>query len=138
MRVRRLRRPELPIDCVEMAQYLIGKTLVHDVAEGRLAGRIVETEAYLPDDPACHAFNGPTRRNQIMFQRHGHAYVYFCYGMHYMMNVTAGVPDVGSAVLLRALEPLEGIEDSATGPGRLAAAMEITPVQYGLDLCGKG
>ncbi len=146
-RIRRLRRGELPIDTVEMARYLIGKTLVHDIAEGRISGRIVETEAYVVGDAACHAFRGPTPRNRSLYLERGHAYVYLAYGSSYLMNVTSELPGVGAGVLLRALEPLEGIEvmqghrgttrllDLARGPGRLAAAMSIDGGNDGTDLC---
>ncbi len=146
-RTRRLRRAELPIDTVEMARYLIGKTLVHDTAEGRISGRIVETEAYVVGDAACHAFRGPTPRNRSLYLERGHAYVYLAYGSSYLMNVTSELPGVGAGVLLRALEPLEGIEvmqghrgttrllDLARGPGRLADAMSIDGGNDGTDLC---
>jgi len=149
-RIRRLRRAELPHDTVQLARFLIGKTIVHDLPKGRLSGRIVETEAYLAGDAACHAFRGPTPRNRSLFLRHGHAYVYFCYGAHYMLNVSSEPPGVGSGILLRAIEPLEGVEtmmrfrkttrlhDLARGPGRLAAALRITPRLDGQDLCGRG
>ena len=137
LRVRRLKRNELPADTVELARYLIGKTLVHDVLEGRMSGRIVETEAYVPGDSACHAFRGPTPRNRALFLERGYSYVYFIYGSSFMLNVSSEVEGVGAGVLLRALEPLEGIDvmrfrrdgvrvqDLTRGPGRLAAAMWI-------------
>jgi DNA-3-methyladenine glycosylase len=148
--LRRLRRRELPHDTVKLARFLIGKTIVHELPEGRLSGRIVETEAYLADDAACHAFRGPTPRNRALFLAHGHAYVYFCYGAHYMLNVSSEPAGVGSGILLRAIEPLEGIEwmtqhrkttqilDLARGPGRLAAALRISPGLDSQDLCGRG
>ncbi len=144
---RRLRRPELPVDTVKLARYLIGKTLVHFVSEGTLTGRIVETEAYLVGDAAAHAFRGPTPRNRSLFLERGHAYVYFVYGCWYMLNVSSERDGVGAGVLLRALEPLEGmalmqqdgkstqLRDLARGPGRLATAMRITKRHDGLDLC---
>src|SRR5437016_367564 len=101
---------------------------------GRLAGRIVETEAYPQCDPAAHHFRGLTPRTQSMFLQRGHAYVYFSYGNHFMLNVSAELEGTGGGVLIRALEPLEGIErmqrnrkttrllDLTRGPGRLAQA----------------
>ena len=104
------------MDTVKLARYLIGKVVVHDVAAGRLSGRIVETEAYPIGDPAGHAFRGKTPRNSSLFLGRGHAYVYFVYGSSFMLNVTSEVRGVGGGVLLRALEPLEGIELDATLP----------------------
>src|SRR5271170_5798279 len=133
-RLRRLRRAELPVDTVELARYLIGKVVVHDIDSGRLSGRIVETEAYPVGDAAGHAFHGMTRRNRSLFLERGHAYVYFTYGSWFLMNVTSEAPGVGGGVLLRAVEPLEGIEwmagsrgttrlaDLGKGPGRLSKA----------------
>src|SRR6202050_2307339 len=135
-RLRRLRRTELPVDTVELARYLIGKVAVHDTDDGRLSGRIVETEAYPVGDSAGHAFRGETRRNATLFLGHGHAYVYFAYGSSFMLNVTSEAVGVGAGVLLRALEPLEGIDlmrrlrggaallGLAQGPGRLAPAAQ--------------
>jgi DNA-3-methyladenine glycosylase len=129
-RLRRLRRAELPVDTVELARFLIGKAVVRELPDGRLSGRIVETEAYLPGDAACHAFRGKTQRNASLFLEHGHAYVYFCYGSAFMLNVAGERAGVGAGVLLRALEPL--------GPGRLAAALCVDRRLDGLDLCKKG
>jgi len=149
-RLRRLRRAELPADSVELARYLIGKVVVHDTDDGRRSGRIVETEAYPPGDSAGHAFRGETPRNRTLFLKRGHAYVYFTYGSSFMLNVTSETAGVGAGVLLRALEPLEGIDrmersrggasllDLARGPGRLAQAMQIDFKQDGLDLCAAG
>jgi len=149
-RLRRLRRAELPVDTVELARYLIGKVVVHDVAAGRLSGRIVETEAYPIGDPAGHAFRGKTPRNSSLFLGRGYAYVYFVYGSSFMRNVPSEVRGVGGGALLRAVEPLEGIDlmqrsraatrmtDLARGPGRLTEAMEIDLTQDGLDLCAAG
>jgi len=145
--IRHLDRAELPVDTVEMARYLIGKTLVHDTLEGRLSGRIVETEAYVVGDASGHAFRGPTKRNRSLYLERGHAYVYFVYGLSYLLNVSSELPGVGAGVLLRALEPLEGtalmqarrgttrLLDLARGPGRLAAAMRIDMQNDGVDLC---
>ncbi len=148
--VRRLRRDELPADTEALARFLIGTTLVHEVDGERLSGRIVETEAYVLDDAASHAFRGETRRNRSMFLERGHAYVYIAYGSWPVLNVASETPGVGAGVLIRALEPLEGIDamrrnrgsekllDLARGPGRLAAAMRITLAEDGADLCGAG
>jgi DNA-3-methyladenine glycosylase len=145
--VRRLSRRELPIDTKALARFLIGKTLVRDTAEGRMSGRIVETEAYVVGDPAAHAFRGETPRNRSMFLARGHAYVYFIYGCWYSINVSGEHPGVGAGVLLRALEPIDGIAlmrrrrpdgkavDLARGPGRLATALGIDRSLDGVDLC---
>ncbi len=145
--LRRLRAKELPVDTTELARFLIGKTLVHDLPEGRVSGRIVEAEAYPIGDAACHAFRGETPRNRTLFGRHGHAYVYFNYGVHWMMNVSSEAEGKGGGVLIRGIEPLEGIaimernrgvthlEGLTKGPGRLARAMQITKAEDGLDLC---
>jgi DNA-3-methyladenine glycosylase len=146
----RLRRNDLPSGTVALARFLIGKTLIHDLPDGRVSGRIVETEAYLPGDPACHAFIGETRRNRSLFLQHGHAYVYFSYGCWALMNVASEAEGVGAGILLRALEPLDGIPlmeerrgtgrllDLARGPGRLSAAMGIALSDDGRDLCDIG
>src|SRR5580704_2642532 len=109
-RIRRLGLRDLPLDAVDLAKYLIGKTLVDDLPKIRLSGRIVETEAYLEGDAAAHSFRGMTPRNRSLFLERGHAYVYFCYGAHYMLNVAAGAAGIGTGVLIRAVEPIEGIE----------------------------
>jgi DNA-3-methyladenine glycosylase len=146
----RLRRTDLPRDTVALARFLIGKTLIHDLPEGRVSGCIVETEAYLPCDPACHAFIGETRRNRSLFLERGHAYVYFSYGCWALMNVASETAGIGAGILLRALEPMEGVPlmeerrgttrllDLARGPGRLSAAMGITLSDDGRDLCNGG
>lgn len=148
LRVRRLKRSELPLDTVEMARFLIGCTLVHELAAAKLVGRIVETEAYLQGDAASHAFRGRTRRNPSMFLTRGHAYVYISYGVWPMLNISSQIEGTGEAVLIRALEPLAGIDamrqgserdtDIARGPGRLARAMRVTLLHDGADLCGSG
>lgn len=148
--IRRLRRAELPSNTIELAIYLIGKTLVHDLPAARLSGRIVESEAYPPGDSAAHAFRGQTNRNRSLFLRRGHSYVYFTYGSSFMMNVSSEEPGVGAGVLLRALQPLEGLAlmkrsrrtanvlDLTRGPGRLAQAMRIDKRFDGVDLCAAG
>jgi DNA-3-methyladenine glycosylase len=115
-----------------------------------MTGRIVETEAYPPGDASGHAYRGQTARNESLYLGPGFAYVYFIYGTSFMLNVSAEEPGVGAGVLLRALEPLDGIEvmernrrsdkliDLARGPGRLAAALQIDQHLDGLDLCADG
>ena len=146
----RLRRSQLPIGTVALARYLIGKVVVRDLPGLRMTGRIVETEAYPPKDPAAHHYRGPTPRNQAMYLDRGYSYVYFSYGNHFMLNVSAEVPGVGGGILIRALEPLEGIAemermrgtdrlyDLTRGPGRLAQAMHIDRSVNGIDLCAPG
>jgi DNA-3-methyladenine glycosylase len=148
--IRRLRRAELPTGTIALARFLIGKVIVRELPSATLSGRIVETEAYPPRDPAAHHFRGPTPSNRSMFLRRGHAYVYFTYGNHFMLNVSAEFPEVGGGVLLRALEPLDGIEqmhlhretthllDLTRGPGRLASALQIDRRLDGIDLCAPG
>jgi len=147
---RRLRRTELPRDTLELARFLIGKVVVHEHAAGVMAGRIVETEAYPIGDPACHAYGGQTLRNASLFRERGHCYVYFIYGTWFMLNVSSETQGAGAGVLLRALEPLHGVElmcarravsrltDVARGPGRLAQALAIERSLDGLDLCKPG
>src|SRR3984885_6286804 len=148
--VRRLSRASLPSDTTELARYLIGKTIVRKIGRKRISGRIVETEAYPPGDSSGHAYRGRTARNQCLFLDRGFAYVYFIYGTSFMLNVSAEEPGVGAGVLLRAIEPLEGIDvmkrlrkidkliDLARGPGRLAAALQIDRRLDGVDLCAEG
>lgn len=144
---RKLRRAALPQDTEALARYLIGKTLVRETPRGRIIGRIVETEAYVLGDSAGHGFRGETPRNRSLFLPRGHAYVYFIYGMHYALNVSAGAQGQGTGVLIRALEPVEGIEqmqknrgtknihELTKGPGRLAEALKIDKRLDGTDLC---
>ncbi len=148
--VHRLSRASLPSDTAELARYLIGKTIVRKIGRNRLSGRIVETEAYPPGDRSGHAYRGRTPRTQTLFLERGFAYVYFIYGTSYMLNVSSEEHGVGAGVLLRAIEPLEGIglmkrfretdklRDLARGPGRLAAALQIDKRLDGVDLCANG
>jgi DNA-3-methyladenine glycosylase len=148
--IRRLRRSELPADTIKLARFLIGKVIVHDLPAGRLSGRIVETEAYPPGDPAGHHFRGPTPRIRSMYLAPGHVYVFFNYGAHFMLNVVSERAGTAAAILIRALEPLDGIAlmqrhrrtirllDLTRGPGRLAAAFRIDRRHDGLDLCRPG
>jgi DNA-3-methyladenine glycosylase len=144
--VERIARSSVPRDTIALARWLLGKVLVSKVRGGLVSGRIVETEAYLQREAACHAFRGMTARNRSLFLEPGHAYVYLCYGTSYMLNVSSEAAGVGEGVLLRALQPLTGIElmqrgrrhvrpaDLARGPGRLAAAMQVGLRHDGLDL----
>jgi DNA-3-methyladenine glycosylase len=135
---------------VEVARQLLGKYLVRKHPAGVTVGRIVESEAYIgPEDKACHASRGRTPRTEIMFGRAGHAYIYLIYGFHCMLNIVTEKEGFPSAVLIRAVEPLKGIElmqarrgvdkviNLASGPGKLCAAFAIDRALNGNDLCGK-
>jgi DNA-3-methyladenine glycosylase len=134
-----------------VAPDLLGRVLVRTRADGtRLAARLVETEAYQEDDPASHSYRGPTARNGVMFGPAGHLYVYFTYGMHFCMNVVTGAEGAGSAVLLRAAEPLEGVDEMTrlrggrpprelcSGPARLCQAFGVDRTDDGTDLVRGG
>lgn len=143
--------PSLPVEfylnnTVDVARALIGKVITYNAPEGFMAGRIVETEAYLSDDPACHASRGITKRNAAMFGNPGRAYVYLIYGIYYCLNAVTSPPGIGEAVLIRALEPLAGIDMMITnrgenrltnlcsGPGKLCKAFGLNNSHNGLDL----
>lgn len=148
----------LALPTVDVARGLVGATLFRTIPAGEpgagkvLSGTIVETEAYLPlVDPACHGYRGPTKRTAVLFGRPGYAYVYLIYGMHFCLNVTTEPPGVGAAVLLRALEPIDGIEEMrrrrapglpdaalASGPGNLCRALSIDLRDNGTDLRSGG
>jgi DNA-3-methyladenine glycosylase len=140
-------RPTLTV-----ARELLGKVLVHRTAGGVASGMIVETEAYIgEDDPACHAAPGPTKRNEPLYGPPGVAYVYLNYGIHYLVNAVTQSDGDPAAVLIRALEPVDGIplmlkrrapdrrdirvEDLCRGPGNLTKALGITLSENRLDLC---
>jgi len=152
-----LRRSAVPESTVALARFLLGKLLVRDLDGAFALGRIVETEAYLDGDPACHAFRGMTPRNRSLFKAAGHAYVYLCYGTSYLLNVSSERRGTGAGVLLRALEPLAGIDhmhrarklvrgahkdgrllDLARGPGRLTSALRVDLRHDGIDLFADG
>ncbi len=125
-------------------------SLVRELPEGVASGRIVETEAYVIGDAAGHAYRGMTPRNRSLFLERGHAYVYLAYGVSFMLNVSSEAPGIGAGVLIRALEPVEGmaimrqnrgverLRDLTRGPGRLAQALRIDRSLDGLDLCEEG
>ena len=131
---------------IDLARALLGTVLAHDGPDGFAAGRIVETEAYLYDDPACHAARGPTPRNQAMFGPAGRSYTYLIYGMYHCFNVVSAPTGMGEAVLIRALEPLAGLSLMAarrgtdkpkalcSGPGKLVIALGIATIPNGTDL----
>lgn len=143
-----LTRRSLPVATVALARFLVGKRLVHATPAGIVSGRIVETEAYPPGDPTGYARPGLTTSNAPLFGLRGTAYVRLVYGACWTLNLAAEGEGIGAAVLIRALEPLDGLEilrasrpgvrdrDLARGPGRLCAALGIGRELSGLDLTG--
>ncbi|MCD4846906.1 MAG: DNA-3-methyladenine glycosylase [Candidatus Aegiribacteria sp.] len=133
-------------DAVTLAPALLGCLLRRDTPDGLITGIIVETESYTEDDPASHAFGGRTDRNWPMFEQGGMAYVYLIYGIHNCFNVTSGMESSGEAVLVRALQPVEGIglmrrnrmvsgmTDLCSGPGKLCQALSIDRNLSGVSL----
>ena len=130
-----------------VAPDLLGRVIRTEIEGEVTAGRITEVEAYRQDDPASHCYGGLSQRNRAMYKEGGHLYVYFIYGMHHCMNVVTGREGYGEAVLLRGIEPVEGIEvmrrrrgpkvkdrDLTSGPARLVVALGVGPEQYGLDI----
>ena len=142
--MRRIGRRFFAADSFEVAPQLLNKLFV----AGECVGRITEVEAYMPDDPASHAFRGRTPRNAVMFGPPGHLYVYFTYGMHHCANVVTGQVGSGQAVLIRAVTPLVGIDvmisrrgrdrNIADGPGKLCQAFALDLSASGADLCSPG
>lgn len=131
------------LDGTEAAPLLLNKVLVH----GATAGRIIEVEAYLSDDPASHSFRGATDRNRAMFGPPGRLYVYLIYGMYHCANVVTGADGDGQAVLIRAIEPVAGRDEMrrrrgrtplADGPGKLCQALAIDRGHDGIDLLAGG
>lgn len=143
-------REEFPASTVSQAKWLLGKLVVRHTADGVMIGRIVETEAYLHNDAAAHSYRGLTPRNRSLFLEKGHAYVYIAYGVSMMLNVSAGKQGVGTGVLIRALDPVAGVDlmekhrgltklrDLTRGPGRLAQALAVDLSLQGHDLCRRG
>jgi len=132
---------------VTVAQSILGAYVRHVTVDGPIGGMIVEAEAYLCTEPGCHSFNGETPRNRAMFGPAGHVYTYFTYGNHWMLNIVTEKSGRGCAVLVRALQPVEGIDimwrnrpkakreiDLTNGPGKLAAALGVGKDEYGLDV----
>ena len=150
MLMNKLTRDFYLTDGLTLAKALPGKVLVHETEEGITSGIIVETEAYLgPEDKAAHTYKARrTSRTEIIFGEGGHAYVYLVYGLHCCFNVTANVAGKPECVLVRALEPIEGVRlmmkrrrtdrvrNLCDGPGKLCQALGITRTLYGADLCG--
>lgn len=136
-------------DGLTVARELIGKKLVTNLPEGVTSGIIVETEAYMGTiDAAAHSYKGKTERTKIFFGTGGFVYVYLIYGMYLCTNVVANVENIPEAVLIRALEPVDGVDlmkhrrgkknlrELCSGPGKLSQAMGVTKKFYGADLCG--
>ena len=135
-------------DTISLAKSLLGKILVREIDGAVLSGRIVKTEAYLHDDPACHASRGMTPRNKPMFGEPGYTYVYFTYGFHYCLNIVSGKKGTAEAVLIRALIPIDGIDimqknrnkenlkDLCSGPGKLTQALGINKANNLTKLTG--
>lgn len=150
---RKLNREFYTRDVLKVARDLLGKILVKEEDGIILSGKIVEVEAYDGDvDQASHTYIGKTKRNEIMFGEGGYFYVYFTYGAHFCCNVVTGREGHGTAVLIRGIEPLEGVEtmirnrfgrkllkdreifNLTSGPGKICSAFNITKKEYGLDL----
>lgn len=152
--MRKLERDFYERETLEVARNLLGKYLVHNTDTGRTVGKIVEVEAYKgsngSNDTASHAYNEKyTSRTKVMFGKGGHAYVYLIYGVYYCMNIVTNQENYPEAVLVRALEPIEGIDimkirratdktlNLCSGPGKLCQAMGITKEENEMDLCGE-
>lgn len=150
--LRKLPREFYLRSALQVARDLLGTLLVRRIGKNQFSGKIVEVEAYRQTDPASHSFRGRTRRNEVMFQEGGHLYVYFTYGMHFCSNVVTGKEGNGEAVLIRAVEPIEGIErmmenrgfdvdrkdlqNLTNGPAKVCQAFGFGRAQNGIDLLG--
>lgn len=144
-----MEKPDLS-EALAAARKLLGWKLVHDSPEGLASGYIVETEAYTAADAASHSFRGPGARNQVMFGPAGRLYVYFTYGMHYCVNIVTGEEGNGEAVLVRALQPVDGLElmrrrrgqtddmNLTDGPAKLAQALGLDKAHNGVPLLEGG
>ncbi|MGC2310487.1 MAG: DNA-3-methyladenine glycosylase [Candidatus Babeliaceae bacterium] len=149
MKIKPLPRSFFSRPTQKVAQELLGKYIVRNLQGTELIGKIVETEAYTSDDPACHAFRGKTARTQALFGQVGHAYIYFIYGNHFCLNVVARKNIPAGGVLIRAVEPIAGIEvmqklrprivgyNLTNGPGKLGKAFGIDRSLYGRDVTKK-
>jgi DNA-3-methyladenine glycosylase len=152
--MKKLERSFYERETLAIARELLGKYMIHDTSDGRTSGKIVEVEAYMGSmgarDAASHAYNGKfTNRTKIMFGQGGHAYIYLIYGMYYCMNIVTNQEHYPEAVLIRAIEPIDGIDlmkrrrgtdkvlNLCSGPGKLCAAMGLSKVQNEMDLCGE-
>ncbi|MDF2634902.1 MAG: 3-methyladenine glycosylase [Pelosinus sp.] len=152
--LRKLTRAFYERETLVVAKDLLGKYLVHNTPAGKTVGKIVEVEAYIGsssfNDAASHAYDEKyTNRTKVMFGKGGHAYVYLIYGVHFCMNIVTNQENYPEAVLVRALEPVEGMDimkrrrttdktlDLCSGPGKLCQAMGITKIENGIDLCGE-
>ena len=155
--MRKLPRPFYTHRTLTVAKDILGKIFVRKMGKKILSGKIVEVEAYLHNDPACHASRGMTERNKVMFNEGGYLYVYFTYGMHFCANIVTYKEGIGEAVLIRAVEPIEGIEEMmknrfqddchlkgdghlytlTNGPAKFAQAFCLRREHSGIDLLGK-
>lgn len=149
--MKKLTREFYQSNAVETAEKLLGKIVVHNTPYGVIKGRIVETEAYRgPFDKAAHAYEhkGKNGRTAVLYKEGGYAYIFLIYGMYYCLNISSAPKDCPECVLIRALEPVEGMEimkklrktdkiiNLCSGPGKLCIAMDIDKACYGMDLCG--
>jgi DNA-3-methyladenine glycosylase len=149
--LKKLERAFYERETLDVARDLLGKYLVHHTTDGKTVGKIVEVEAYVGvNDAACHAYNGKnTKRTKIMFGQGGHAYIYLIYGVYYCMNIVTNQEHYPEAVLIRALEPIDGLDimqkrrktdnklNLCSGPGKMCNAMGISKSQNEMDLCGE-